>query len=107
MSEEQQAWKRNLTQGQISVVEDIIGQLPTTMGFQDAFIGILNKMAGELPKDKFRFIIAGDGDLLGTNDSDLARKFAADEEYYVADVRAMKWLLESEDADTAIVEKRE
>lgn len=101
-------WKKNLSEGQIKVVEEILEQIPTTMGFRDVFVGILDSMVdgkGAAKPDVFRFIIANDGDVQGTNDPEKARHHAGNDEAYVIDVQNMSWLVSGdEDDDSGISE---
>lgn len=98
-------WTEYLTPSQVAFMNEIVSQVPETMGARIVFIECLQKLADTPALPKFRYIIAMDGDVGGTNDADKAREAAADETYYVMDTVNNKWLTNpDEDDDTEIME---
>jgi hypothetical protein len=98
-------WTELLTPSQVAFMNQIIEQVPETMGARDVFIGCLQGLADGSAPPKFRYIIAMEGDVAGTNDTEKAREAAADETYYVLDTVANQWLTTAdEDDDTEIME---
>jgi hypothetical protein len=71
-------WAANLTEGQQNALQDILNQIPTTMGARDAIEGVLDKISGSesggkeiAPKWQYLFVDE-DGNVAGSNDADLA-----------------------------------
>lgn len=71
-------WAANLTDGEQTILQEIIDQIPTTMGAQSAIVGILDKISGSesgglpiAPKWQYLFVDE-DGDVTGSNDESVA-----------------------------------
>jgi hypothetical protein len=95
-------WTENLTEGQVAFMNNIISQVPETMGAREQFIKCLQNLSdtSEAPQligpkeNMFRFYVVNvDGEVSGTNDEMLAQAYADVEENYVIDVDNNQWIL--------------
>ena len=95
-------WTEKLPQSQVAFMNDIIAQIPETMGARQAFINGLQALAdapADAVKIPFQYIIVTQGDVLGTNDFGVARSYAETEEDYVVDALTGKWFCTNDPSD--------
>ena len=95
-----QPWKKNLSQSQINLMQEIIDQVPTAGGGQGLFVDVLNTIGGQDVAPKYRYYIAdcSGGDVRCTNDEDVANEHAQDEDNFVVDVQDNTWIQADLDA---------
>ncbi len=74
-------WTMKLQESGQKYVQNIIDQIPNERGERDAFIDLLNKIAGE-GGSKFKYLIVDeDGTATGTDDEDIAKGYYEHEDY--------------------------
>lgn len=84
-------WTEALAPSQVAFMNGIIEQVPEAMGARAAFIDCLQSLVST-DAPPYRYIIAMEGDVAGTNDVDQARAYALDECNYVVDSHTSTWL---------------
>ena len=91
-------WTEKLLPSEITFMNEIIAQVPEEHGARAAFIDIIQKLADAPAEPKFRYLIAlsDAGYVRGTNDQDLALRYAVDDVNYILDTVESKWLPEAD-----------
>ena len=92
-------WTEVLAPSQVVFMNGIIGQVPEAIGARAAFIDCLQTLVCTDAPPPFRYIIAMEGDVAGTNDLDQARAYAADECNYVIDGLTSIWFCTADPSD--------
>jgi hypothetical protein len=91
-------WQKKLPESQKGLIQEIVDQIPTTMGLRDTVEDILDNLAttggGAGTAPKFKYLIVTDGDVQGTNDQEKADEYAASDDNYVLLVPDCKWVVE-------------
>lgn len=91
-------WTEVLAPSQVAFMNGIIKQVPEAMGARAAFIDCLQSLVStDVPP--YRYIIAMEGDVAGTNDVDQARAYAVDECNYVVDSLTSVWFCNADPAE--------